>query len=442
VGFSFAGIELTDLADYYGMGPWIIVPLNSSGVATFTTSSFDGTQVPVIAHYLGDANNAPSNGSMTEILTPIGTVTTLTSSANSVPYATPVVFTATALDNTGAPVQGGVLFQTGSQAIARVSVDGTGHATWVNGDAGYFLPVGANNMTATFIPSPTGYQQSSASVIETFTSLGVTPPPTFAPAAGVYSSNQQVVLNDSMNSAAIYYTTNGTTPAVGSAIPFQAGFTIPVDATETIQALAVAPGYSPSSVASAAYTINLPPPSFTIAATAVSLTPGATTGNTSTISVTPSGGFAGSVALTATVSSSPSGAAYPPTLSFGSNSPVNITGTTAETAVLSIYTTAPASSALSYPKRHGVSWHTAGGTALACLLIFGIRARRRNGRTMLGMLIFLVAFIGSLLACSGGGASGGGGGGNPGTTPGNYSITVTGTSGTITETRSVTLTVQ
>ena len=61
---------------------------------------------------------------------------------------------------------------------------------------------------------------------------------------------------------------------------------------------------------------------------------------------------------------------------------------------------------------------------------------------MLGMLIFLVAFIGSLLACSGGGASGGGGGGNPGTTPGNYSITVTGTSGTITETRSVTLTVQ
>jgi hypothetical protein len=43
-----------------------------------------------------------------------------------------------------------------------------------------------------------------------------------------------------------------------------------------------------------------------------SVAPGATTGNTSTITVTPTGGFTGSVALTAALTTSPSGALAPP----------------------------------------------------------------------------------------------------------------------------------
>jgi hypothetical protein len=54
------------------------------------------------------------------------------------------------------------------------------------------------------------------------------------------------------------------------------------------------------------------------------------------------------------------------------------------------------------------------------------------------MLALLVALAGGVLAC------GGSGGGTiyPGTMPGNYTITVTGTSGTATATGTISLTVQ
>jgi hypothetical protein len=182
-------------------------------------------------------------------------------------------------------------------------------------------------------------------------------------------------------------------------------------------------------------------PSFTVTATAVTIEAGATTGNTSTITVTPSGGFTGSVALTAAVTSSPSGAVDPPTLSFGSTSPVNITGTAAGTATLTIATTAPGGCLQAYQTPRAIPWYTGGGAILACELLFGIPAGRRRWRTALAMLALLVALMVGWVACGGGsnitcsGATGG-------TTPGSYTITMTGTSGATTATGSVTLTVQ
>jgi hypothetical protein len=185
-------------------------------------------------------------------------------------------------------------------------------------------------------------------------------------------------------------------------------------------------------------------PSFALSGTAVAVSPGATTGNRSTITITPAGGFTGSVTLTASITSSPSSAQYLPTLSFGSTTPVSITSTTAGTATLTISTTAPTSAALIYPKRPGAPWYAAGGATLtlACLLLFGIPARRRSWRTMLGMLCLLVGLSGGVLACGGGGGGGGGGGsGNPGTTAGTYTVTVTGTASSLTESTTVTVTV-
>ncbi len=150
---------------------------------------------------------------------------------------------------------------------------------------------------------------------------------------------------------------------------------------------------------------------FTVTATAVSLAPGATTGNTSTITVTPANGFTGSVTLTAAVTASPAGAAYPPTFSFGATSPLNITGAAAGTGTLTISTTAATSAALALPNRPGVPWYAASGVAFACLVLFGIPARRRNWRSMLGMLALLFTLAGGLIACGGHGSGGGGGGG-------------------------------
>jgi hypothetical protein len=89
--------------------------------------------------------------------------------------------------------------------------------------------------------------------------------PVFSPPAGTYTAVQTVNLTDSTSGAAIYYTTNGTTPTTSSTRYTGA---ITVSSTETLEAIAVVTGYSNSAVASAAYTITLPAatPTFSLAA--------------------------------------------------------------------------------------------------------------------------------------------------------------------------------
>jgi len=120
---------------------------------------------------------------------------------------------------------------------------------------------------------------------------------------------------------------------------------------------------------------------------------------------------------------------------------VVITGTSAGTATLTITTTAATSAPLSpHPGVRSGRWCTTGSTTLAFLLFFGIRGPRRRWRNLLRLVGLLVVLAGGVLPCGGGG--GGGGTGTPGTTPGAYSITVTGTSGTLSASGTVSLTVQ
>jgi len=77
--------------------------------------------------------------------------------------------------------------------------------------------------------------------------------PAFSTPSGTYSLAQMVTISDTAPGAAIYYTTNGTTPTT-SATKYTGAIT--VSSTETIKAIAVASGYSQSAVATAAYTIS------------------------------------------------------------------------------------------------------------------------------------------------------------------------------------------
>src|SRR5580698_3168621 len=79
--------------------------------------------------------------------------------------------------------------------------------------------------------------------------------PTFSPAAGTFTSLQSVALFDATAGASIYYTSDGTTPSASSTLYSKS---IPVSSSQTIQAIAMASGYSNSAVASAKYTIDLP----------------------------------------------------------------------------------------------------------------------------------------------------------------------------------------
>jgi len=270
----------------------------------------------------------------------------------------------------------------------------------------------------------------------------ITPPaatPTFSVAPGTYTTAQPVTINDATSGATIYYTTNGTTPTTASTV-YNGPITIAV--TETVEAIAIASEYSSSAVASAAYVIT---PGFTIAGTAVSVEPGAITSNTSTITMTPVGGFTGSVLLTAVLTSSPANAVAQPSLSFGSTTPVSIATAAGGNATLTISTTLGGTLPCTASDRpgSGLPWAAGSGTALACVLLLALPERRRRWRSLLGMALLLAALGGSVTAC---------GGGNKSiacptavtasTTPGIYTITVTGASGTTTETGTVTLTVQ
>jgi hypothetical protein len=175
-------------------------------------------------------------------------------------------------------------------------------------------------------------------------------------------------------------------------------------------------------------------PSFTAGsggATSMTVTPGATTGDTGTISVVGTNGFSGTVNLTCAVTTSMTNVNDMPTCSLNPTS-VAIGGTAAQTSTLTVTTTAASTAKNQIDRLFGP---ISGGTALALIAFFLVPKRRRNWLAMLGLFVLLISV--SAIGC------GGGGGGNSGTTAGTYTITVTGTSGTLSAiVGTVTLTVQ
>lgn len=77
--------------------------------------------------------------------------------------------------------------------------------------------------------------------------------PTFTPAAGTYATAQTVSISSLTGGAAIYFTTDGSTPTTLSTLYTGA---ITVSSSETIKAIAMAAGFSDSSVSSGAYVIQ------------------------------------------------------------------------------------------------------------------------------------------------------------------------------------------
>ncbi len=106
--------------------------------------------------------------------------------------------------------------------------------------------------------------------------------PVISPASGTYASTQTVTIADSTPGATIYYTTDGSAPGTGSSVytvPF------PVSTSTTVNAIAVASGYTASPITTAVYAIT-----------------GSSTASLATTTVLTSSGSPGNYSLTATVS--------------------------------------------------------------------------------------------------------------------------------------------
>jgi len=232
-------------------------------------------------------------------------------------------------------------------------------------------------------------------------------------------------------------TSPATCSLASSSVPSASGtdvVTIATTDTTTTGAYAVTVTGTSGSITQKT-TINVtvsavPQATFTVAAsTPAAVSPGSST--SSTITVASTTGYAGIVTLTCALISSPAGASDLPSCSVGGAGTVTLSsGTQTGTAKVTVTTTAASTSALVYPNTGGKGWAGAGGGAvLALLLFFGIPAKRRTWRAMLGALL-LMAALGSLAACGGGGSGGGGGGGgggNSGTTAGAYVFSITAT---------------
>ncbi len=120
----------------------------------------------------------------------------------------------------------------------------------------YTAPVAINSsLTLNAIAVASGFSNSSVGTAAYVINLPQAATPTFSPVAGTYTSAQSVTISDTTAGATIYYTTNGSTPTTSST-----KYTAPVavNSSETLNAIAVATGFSNSNVGAAAYTINVP----------------------------------------------------------------------------------------------------------------------------------------------------------------------------------------
>ena len=275
--------------------------LNSSGVAQFMTTTLPVGSDSITAVYSGDTNFSGSTSSavvVTVSTTPVktATTTTLSASATTITAATSVTFTATVMPTSGTPTPTGtVTFKDGTTTLGTGAVNGSGVATYATSA----LSVGSHSITASYGGDTLNTTSVSNAVTVTVTVIGTAASPTFNLAAGTYYGTQSVTLADTTPGAMIYYTTDGSTPPTSSTSTLYSD-PISVTASETINAIAVAPDYNNSTVVSAAYVISQQPPTYTIAFSPSTLTIADGQSASTTITVTPQNGFNAPVSFACT----------------------------------------------------------------------------------------------------------------------------------------------
>ena len=180
--------------------------------------------------------------------------------------ATPVI------SSTGSQIQAGATVSiTDADPKATISYTTDGSNPTTSGTAKtYSGPItisASETINASASDTAAGYG-ASAVATTALTTLPQAATPTISPAAGVIASGQKVTITSSAG-ATIYYTTDGSTPSATHGTQYTAPFA--VTAAETVEAIAAGASFSPSNVASAAYTIATTdlPPVFSPAAGAV-----------------------------------------------------------------------------------------------------------------------------------------------------------------------------
>jgi hypothetical protein len=430
--------------------------VNGAATITIAANTLPGGYDQIQANYSGDADYAAIVSNAIGItVNPSGTIApTLTVSAPTAASNFPILITVAVSGPAGDPTATGIVTLSGAVGLLQMPL--------VNGSAAFNITSNLNAGPNTISIQYSGDSNYTAKSSNTTVTLVAPVAIAFTPNQPTIIVNQPLTETITVTGLPNFATATGTVTLssgsynsgpialfAGSASITVPANSLPIGSDTLSAAYSGDVNFSPGTNSSPVTVNPAGPPAFSLSATVVSVAPGALTGNTSTITATPSNGFTGSVILTAVITSTPSGAKDLPSYSFSGANPsqgsIGVYGTTPESTTITITTTPPSTTALNRPALPGVRWYQ-GGAALACLLLFGIPGRRRRWRTLLGVLAFLMFFTGGLISCGGSGSGGGGGGGttqtDPGTTPGTYVISVTGTSTTLSTTTTVNVTVQ
>jgi len=390
-----------------------------------------------------------------QVIAPTVTLTPVTQNPTTIE---PLVMMVTVSGGAGNPIpSGGVnVSDMGADVIGTLA----GGTATVTLPAGTFAG-GTNIITAGYLPdSISSYSYSNASGTGTVNIAKVTPTVTIIPSSSSFSTQQTIQVTISVGGGAGAPAASGVVTLTAGYSVLQTGLSSSGTASFTIPAGTIVAGAGTLSVAYSgdidytsatgtdAVTVSAPGnAAFTVSGGSLNLVKGLTESNTLTVTATPTNGFVGTVALTAAITASPAGAQDLPTMTFTPAS-VNLLQFSATTSTLTFTTTAASSAKVVDPPGPWIRWSSAAAPVLACVVLWFVPLRRRLWRNLIMFAAFAILFMGGVAACggsgggTGGGGGGGGGGGNPGTTSGQYTITVTGTSGSTIVTNTIALTVQ
>jgi hypothetical protein len=424
-------VKFQDKAATIGSGPL------TGGTATFTTSGLAGGVHSITAAYGGDANFAASSTSpvlMQTVNKAASSTSDVASSNIQSTFGTAVTFTASVTSPaTGTPT-GTVTFQDGAATVGTGTLSG-GIATLTTS----MLAGGVHSITAVY--GGDGNFTTSTS-----------PAPALMQTVNKAASSTSIASSNvaSIFGSAVTFTATATSSATGT----PTGMVTFQDGTATLGTGPLSGGtatFTTSGLAGGVHSITAVyggDVNFAASSTSPALTQtvedfllsssptstSVTAGSTSTyaITITPAGGFNQTISFqcggaptlatcTVPASASPTGGSY---------APFTVTVTTTATSI------APPGAALPFPgngSRVMLEW-------LMALVACGILAVSwpNRGRQICRAALFVLLF------CAGCASTGGGSNPppNPSTTPGTYTLTLTGTSGSLSHSTMLTLTVK
>ena len=380
--------------------------------------------------YSGDSNYNPLTQTASIVVTKSSVTIAVSPSASSTPARSALTVTATVAGGAAGTPTGAVTLSGGGYTSPAQTLSAGAYTFTIPAGS---LSVGQDTLNVSY-SGDNNYSAGSG-----YAPVTVTPSPTPAinvtPASTGIDTGQSLAVAVNVAGAAGAATPTGTVTLTSGSYISSATSLSSGAATINIPANSLAAGSDTLSVAysgdalynaaSGSASVTVTASAFTLSgATPTAVAPGAST--TATVTVSSNTNYSGSVALTCALTSSPTGAVDSPTCSV-TGSPITLSSSTTSATATVTFSTTAASAVRGGSGVAGLA-KAGGATLLAFLVFLGIPARHRAWRTVVGMLVLIVA-LGALSACGGGSGGGGGGGGNsnPGTTTGSYTFTITGT---------------